>query len=83
MEALHHNIDVHTLFINKVLPTSVRDEFFVKRKQQQTVYIKEIEDSFKDKEIILLPLLAKDITTHQALEELSRYLTGRKVLGLD
>ena len=79
----HHNIDVHTLFINKVLPTSVRDEFFVKRKQQQTVYIKEIEDSFKDKEIILLPLLAEDITTHQALEELSSYLTGRKVLGLD
>ncbi len=79
----HYNIDVHTLFINKVLPTSVRDEFFVKRKQQQAVYIKEIEDSFKNKEIILLPLLAEDISTHQALVELSSYLTGRKGPGLD
>ena len=79
----HYNIEVHTLFINKILPTNVRDEFFVKRKQQQTVYIKEIVDSFKDKKIILLPLLAEDISTHQALVELSSYLTGRKVPGLD
>ncbi len=79
----HYNIEVHTLFINKILPTNVRDEFFVKRKQQQTVYIKEIVDSFKDKKIILLPLLAEDISTHHALVELSSYLTGRKVPGLD
>ncbi len=79
----HYNIEVHTLFINKILPTNVRDEFFVKRKQQQTVYIKEIVDSFKDKKIILLPLLAEDISTHRALVELSSYLTGRKVPGLD
>lgn len=79
----HYNIEVHTLFVNKVLPTSVRDEFFVKRKEQQTVYIKEIVESFKDKEIILLPLLAEDITTPQALKELSSYLTGSKVSGMD
>jgi anion-transporting ArsA/GET3 family ATPase len=47
------------------------------------VYIKEIVDSFKDKEIILLPLLAEDITTPPALKELSSYLTGSKVSGMD
>ena len=75
----HYNIEVHTLFINKVLPENLRDDFFVKRKEQQSLYIKEIKSYFKDKEIIILPLFAEDITTHQALEEFSSYLAGEKV----
>lgn len=75
----HYNIEVQTLFVNKVLPKCVREEFFKKRKQQQSVYIKEIEDTFQDKEIILLPLLTEDICTRKALEDLSSYLTsGRR-----
>ena len=79
----HYNIEIHTLIVNKVLPECVREEFFIKRKQQQTAYLNEIKNTFKDKEIILLPLLAEDVTTHRALEDLSLYLIRNRELSME
>ncbi len=79
----HYSIKVDTLLVNKILPGNITDPFFIKRKRQQVTYIDTIKKTFEDQDILLLPLLEEDVTTLQALEDLSNYLTRSKVLSME
>ncbi len=69
-----YQIPVGTLVINKILPEHANDEFLQKRKDQETLYMKEINTLFHDKTIYKIPMLDKDISSMDDLEVLSGFM---------
>ena len=56
-----YNILVSSIIVNKILPDNMQDEFWKSKKEQEQKYLKIIAETFKDKEIITLPLLKEDM----------------------
>lgn len=56
-----YNILVSSIIVNKILPDNMNDEFWISKKEQEQKYLNIIKDTFKDKEIITLPLLKEDM----------------------
>jgi len=59
-----YKIPVNYLVVNKVLPESFKDEFWVSRKALEEKYLDEIRSAFPAKAIIHLPLLNSDVRVH-------------------
>ncbi|HET7628853.1 MAG TPA: ArsA family ATPase [Bacillales bacterium] len=71
----HHDLRVHTLVVNKVLPDEVDGTFFRKRKQREQEYLEMITEWFGDQQVIHIPLLEEDIHDFDALNEVSKFLS--------
>jgi len=76
-----YHLHVQTIIVNRILPDEDEGMFFQKRKAQETSYIKEIQETFKNKELILIPFFPHDITTREHLEKFSRYLQRKDDLS--
>ncbi|MGM8213760.1 ArsA family ATPase [Virgibacillus sp. W0430] len=74
---LLENYDLHvkTLIVNKVLPEAVDGAFFQKRKEHEQKYVNQIEQTFKGKQLIYIPLFYHDIINEEELEQFSQYIT--------
>lgn len=75
----HHDLNVDTLVVNKVLPDEVDGTFFQKRKAREKEYLTMIDETFPDKDKIRIPLLEEDIHDFAALEEIAAHLDQVKV----
>lgn len=69
-----YHLHVRTLIINRVLPKEDEGSFFKQRKTYETNYIKEIKETFNDKQLTFIPFFPYDITTKEQLEIFSTYL---------
>ncbi len=56
-----YNIPVGGIIVNKILPDDMTDEFWKNKKEQEKKYLDIIEETFKDKSILKLPLQQEDI----------------------
>lgn len=68
-----YDLHVETILVNKVLPDEVDGEFFLKRREHEQQYVKQIEKSFNEQQRIYIPLFSHDILNKQELEEFSHY----------
>lgn len=55
------DLPVETLVINRLLPEIVNDAFFIKKKEQERYYLNLIENDFKGKHFIKIPLKDQDM----------------------
>lgn len=69
-----YHLHVQTLIINRVLPDKDEGSFFKLRKDHEAQYIKEIKQTFSDKQLIFIPFFPYDITTREQLKKFSTYL---------
>lgn len=69
-----YHLHVETLIVNRVLPDEDKGSFFSKRKEYEASYLKEIEQTFANKQLIYIPFFPYDITTSEQLEHFSTYL---------
>lgn len=69
-----YHLHVRTLIINRVLPEEDEGSFFNHRKTYEANYIKEIKETFNDKQLTFIPFFPYDITTKEQLEIFSTYL---------
>ncbi len=56
-----YHLPVDTLIINRILPEDVDTEFWAKKKAQEKEYLKIIDESFTNKELIRIPLMDTDM----------------------
>ncbi len=54
-------IDLKYLVVNKVLNVKSEDEFIRKRLAQQEIYMRQIEENFRDLNKIIIPLMERDV----------------------
>ncbi|TMW71140.1 ArsA family ATPase [Alteribacter natronophilus] len=69
-----HDIPVEGVVVNKVIPSDVDGQFFVKRKQQQEKYLAQVDAVFAGLPQLRLPLLEEDISTVAHLDEMASLL---------
>lgn len=67
-----YNLSVNYLIVNRILPTDLKDDFWIKKKTKEKEYISIIKESFKDKKIITLPMLQNDMEAKN-IDEISPY----------
>lgn len=67
-----YKIPVNYLVVNKVMPESFKDEFWVSRKALEEKYLDEIKSTFPTKTIIYLPLLNSDVRVHH-IQRIAHY----------
>lgn len=65
-----HNMDVSTVFVNKVIPDHADGIFMENRRGNERPYIQQIHQLFSKQEIIKTPLFEHDIST---VEHLKKY----------
>ncbi|MDX9916675.1 MAG: TRC40/GET3/ArsA family transport-energizing ATPase [Gudongella sp.] len=58
-----YNITIEGVIVNKLLPDDLKDDFWIKKKQDENMYLDIIKDTFKDKRIYKLPMLKDDINS--------------------
>ncbi|PAV28810.1 arsenic-transporting ATPase [Virgibacillus profundi] len=68
-----YHLHVKTLIVNKVLPEHVDGEFLIQRREHEKEYLAMIEDKFRSKKLIYVPLFSHDITNKNQLEAFSSY----------
>ncbi|MFD1849232.1 ArsA family ATPase [Oceanobacillus bengalensis] len=68
-----YKLHVKTLVINKILPENIDGTFFRQRKEHESQYLKMIKETFKEQELIYIPLFEQDIISKQQLETISSY----------
>ena len=56
-----YDLPVETIVINRILPESMSDDFWEKKKSQEAYYLLEIEKAFKGKHTIRIPLNESDM----------------------
>ncbi|MCD6435951.1 MAG: ArsA family ATPase, partial [Clostridiales bacterium] len=56
-----YNLPVDTLVINRILPDTVKSEFWDKKKEQEKEYLNQIEKYFTNQKQIKIPLLDTDM----------------------
>jgi len=56
-----YNIHVNDLIINRILPDNVEGKFWENRKKLEEKYLKEIVESFSNKNLIKIPLIDEDV----------------------
>ncbi len=71
-----HHIHVHTLIVNKVLPDYADGIFLEKRREQERVYLREMEQTFKNQEFIHIPLFEEDVSNMEKLRQFSNNFTS-------
>ncbi|MDA3129565.1 ArsA family ATPase [Aliibacillus thermotolerans] len=65
-------MSVETLVINKCLPKEAgASPFIIKRREQEQVYIEDIEQRFPHQKKVYLPLLEEDISSIKALQQIA------------
>lgn len=69
-----HEIPVISIIINKLLPKEVDGTFFQKRKEQQSYYLKQIDEQFPTLQKVYFPLLKEDISTIDHLNYIAEYI---------
>ncbi|WP_449540304.1 ArsA family ATPase [Ferdinandcohnia sp. Marseille-Q9671] len=72
-----HDIEVHTLIINKILSEEIDGEFWKKRKIIETEYINQIEAEFTRQQKYYIPLLETDINSVELLEQFATHLKSK------
>lgn len=72
---LLHKYDLHvkTLIINKMLPEETDGVFLLERKKHEKKYTQIINQSFKDQQLIYIPLFSQDIVSEDQLKMFSHY----------
>ncbi len=69
IDTLHqHKIHVNTVVVNKMIPDHADGLFMEKRRENEKVYLEEIQNLFADKRKLLMPLLDRDISSFEDLE---------------
>lgn len=63
-----YQIPVNDIIVNRLLPAACSDDFWRARKELETKYLAEIEETFQGKRIIKLPLLSSDIRAGGIME---------------
>ncbi|MDY0236211.1 MAG: ArsA family ATPase [Gudongella sp.] len=66
------NIPVDTLVINRIMPDDIGLDFWEKKKAQEIEYLQDIENEFKGKEFIKIPMLDVDINK-STVDRLSKF----------
>jgi arsenite-transporting ATPase len=67
-------VRVGRIVVNRVLPDSSSDAFLTARRNQERVYLEEIETRFAAQPRVRIPQLESDVYGLSALERVSRYL---------
>ncbi|MBM7572183.1 ArsA family ATPase [Aquibacillus albus] len=75
----NNHLNVGTLIVNKVLPEEIGEGFFKERKKLETKYLQLIDETFNNKEIVHVPLLAEDIVSNDQLELFSQSIGKEEV----
>lgn len=68
-----HHLHVRTLVINKVLPKEADGEFLRERRLHERGYLELISKTFKEQELISVPLFPRDIASMEDLEAFSQH----------
>jgi len=66
-------LSVSTIVMNKVIPSDAYGSFIEKRKTNEKKYIEMVYETFKDQNIVSIPLLPHDIASIEHLEKLASY----------
>lgn len=72
-----YNIAVEGIIVNKILPDDSKDAFWRSKKEQEQVYLNQIEEVFKGKRIFTIPLMQEDMKANsldQIASRLADYL---------
>lgn len=69
-----YGLRVTTLIINKVLPKEADGEFIMERKKHEKKYVKLINETFVNQQLIFVPWFSQDIVSKKQLELFSEYL---------
>lgn len=56
-----YKIPVQYLVVNRILPENPTDDFWINKKQQETKYLQEIEETFKVKKLYKIPMFPEDM----------------------
>jgi arsenite-transporting ATPase len=67
-------VKVGALIVNRVLPEQTTDAFLTARRQQERVYLEEIEKRFAKQRVVRVPQLESDVYGVAALERISELL---------
>lgn len=68
-----YDLTVSTLIVNKVLPAEADGDFLRERKKYEEPYLRQIERTFRDQELVYIPLFPGDISEMEQLERFSTY----------
>jgi arsenite-transporting ATPase len=72
-----HGLTVDQILVNRVLPDSVTDAYFVDWRISQTKMLQEIDDYFAPIPVRRVPLFMREVMGFTGLEELARSLYGQ------
>lgn len=64
-----HNMDVSTVFVNKVIPDYADGTFMKNRRENERPYLQQIHEIFSKQEIIKTPLFEHDINSEEHLRK--------------
>lgn len=70
------HIPVAAMVVNRVLPRAAEGEFFQKRREQEAVYLREIDQTFATIPRYHVPLLEQDVHDFAAIRRIGELLAG-------
>ncbi len=76
-----HQLEVNTLFINKILSDNLQGDFWKKRKENEQEYLSWIEKEFPGKQKYYIPLFETDINSIFLLESFADHLKNTMALS--
>ncbi|MFD2628198.1 ArsA family ATPase [Oceanobacillus kapialis] len=69
-----YHLFVNTLIVNKLLPNEVEGSFYERRRNHERQYVTTIKKTFRDQQLMFVPLFPEDITNQEQLEQFSTYV---------
>ncbi|WP_339146053.1 MULTISPECIES: ArsA family ATPase [unclassified Sutcliffiella] len=75
-----HDIEVSTVFVNKVIPDHADGVFMENRRKNERPYLKQIHTIFQKQEIITIPLFEHDISTAEHLKKYANTLKSSQTI---
>ncbi|UXH44923.1 ArsA family ATPase [Rossellomorea vietnamensis] len=69
-----HSLSIGVLIVNKILPNQADGEFLQKRREQEKVYLRMMQERFTEQSLYEIPLLEEDICTLSHLEGFASHL---------
>ena len=67
-----YGIHVNNFIVNRILPENPSEEFWKHKKELEKIYLKEIDETFKGKNIVKLPLLQNDMKSNN-IDDIAKY----------
>lgn len=67
-----YGIHVNNFIVNRILPENPSEEFWKHKKELEKTYLKEIDETFKGKNIVKLPLLQNDMKSNN-IDDIAEY----------